>query len=171
VVALSVFQLDKNGRYSLFNDCWLGLEVSLSFFPTITFRFNSMNQGFCRGAHGVILVYDISNRNSFNHVSEWHQQAGLHTEDCIFVLVGNKMDLEKKREIRQAESEALAREKDMAFLETSAKTSENVEEMFETLARKIIASQPADATNTGDAQLSLRHLMTIEDSQDDSCCG
>ncbi len=80
---------------------------------------------------GVIIVYDITNRRSFDHVIEWLNEAeanvgGPDPGQVVFMLIGHKADLEEKREVLYEEGEYLAKYKRMKFAETSAVTGANV---------------------------------------------
>ena len=90
-------------------------------------RFKTITTTFYRGAHGIAVVYDITDRVSFQQVTEWlHNVDELCGEETQRILIGNKKDLESERDISTQEGEALANEHKMRFIETSAKTSNNV---------------------------------------------
>lgn len=77
-------------------------------------------------------------RDTFNHLASWLQDARQHASpNMVITLVGNKCDLDARREVKQEEAEAFARENNLLFLETSAKTGVNVEQAFATTARAI----------------------------------
>jgi small GTP-binding protein len=88
---------------------------------------------FFRGSQAVGLVYDISNRQSFDHLSELHHEIKLLLPDVPIVLAGNKIDLD--RQVSTQEGAALAHEWNAPFFETSCTTGEHVAEFFETLAQ------------------------------------
>jgi small GTP-binding protein len=102
-------------------------------------RFRTIQQAYYRGAHGVLLVYDITNERSFNNVRRWaddveRQTAGDEGVSTVRrVLVGNKSDLVDDRVIDAARGQALATDLCMAFFETSAKTGDGVEQAFQAL--------------------------------------
>ena len=80
----------------------------------------------------IIVVYDISNKESFTHTEYWFNEAKKwKREDALLILVGNKIDLEDKREVKSKEAEDFANEKGLLFYEVSAKTGENVGGLFE----------------------------------------
>jgi Ras-related protein Rab-2A len=82
-------------------------------------------------------VYDISRRDTFNHLTRWLEEARQNANPkMVIMLIGNKSDLEK-REVSYEEGETFARENGLIFLETSAKTAQNVEEAFLQTATKI----------------------------------
>ncbi|TNN16003.1 Ras-related protein isoform 1 [Schistosoma japonicum] len=100
--------------------------------------FRSITRSYYRGAAGALLVYDVTRRDTFNHLASWLQDARQHASpNMVITLVGNKCDLDARREVKQEEAEAFARENNLLFLETSAKTGANVEQAFSTTARAI----------------------------------
>jgi len=77
------------------------------------------------------LVYDITRRDTFNHISTWLDEVKSNgNSDMVIILVGNKSDLDSKRQVSTEEGERFAKENGLIFMETSAKTAENVEEAF-----------------------------------------
>ncbi|CAH8656703.1 unnamed protein product [Schistosoma rodhaini] len=100
--------------------------------------FRSITRSYYRGAAGALLVYDVTRRDTFNHLASWLQDARQHASpNMVITLVGNKCDLDARREVKQEEAEAFARENNLLFVETSAKTGVNVEQAFATTARAI----------------------------------
>ena len=95
-------------------------------------KFKSLIPMYIRDANIIIVVYDISNKDSFTHTDHWvNETKDLKREDAIFVLVGNKIDLEEKRVVTKKEAEDFATEKGFLFYEVSAKTGEQIQELFE----------------------------------------
>eukprot|EP01127_Copromyxa_protea_P011847 TRINITY_DN301_c0_g1_i1.p1 TRINITY_DN301_c0_g1~~TRINITY_DN301_c0_g1_i1.p1 ORF type:complete len:214 (+),score=51.98 TRINITY_DN301_c0_g1_i1:36-677(+) len=112
--------------------------------------FRSITRSYYRGAAGALLVYDITRRDTFNHVSTWLEDARQHANDNItIILVGNKSDLEKSRQVTTQEGEDFARENGLLFLETSAKTAANVEEAFYQTTKRIY-----EKTQSGELDIS-----------------
>ncbi|OVA17630.1 Small GTPase superfamily [Macleaya cordata] len=102
--------------------------------------FRSITKSYYRGAAGALLVYDISRRETFNHLTNWLKDARQHsTPNMTIMLIGNKCDLpHRKRVVSREEGEQFARENGLTFIEVSAKTSQNVEEAFVTTASRIL---------------------------------
>ncbi len=101
-------------------------------------RFKTITSSYYRGAHGVILVYDITDRQSFKDLDNWLLETDKHaSEDIVKVLVGNKNELESSRAVAYSEGKNYADSNGMEFFETSAKNNVNIEEAFFTVARKI----------------------------------
>ncbi|NWI64302.1 RAB42 protein, partial [Todus mexicanus] len=97
-------------------------------------RFRSITRSFYRSAAGVLLVFDLTNRASFEHVPEWHREAAGERPPPAFVLVGHKSDLVAERAVSAEEAGLLAATLGMAFVETSARGNLNVELAFQLLA-------------------------------------
>uniref|UniRef100_A0A8C8ZG04 Ras-related protein Rab-42 n=1 Tax=Prolemur simus TaxID=1328070 RepID=A0A8C8ZG04_PROSS len=98
-----------------------------------------ITRSFYRNVVGVLLVFDVTNRKSFEHIQDWHQEvmATQGPDKAIFLLVGHKSDLQTTRCVSAQEAEELAASLGMAFMETSAKSNSNVDLAFDTLANAI----------------------------------
>jgi len=102
-------------------------------------RFRTITTAYYRGAMGILLVYDVSDEKSFNNIRNWMRNIEQHaTESVNKMLLGNKCDVPvEQRVVEKARGQALADEFAMKFMETSAKSSINVEEAFMTMAKEI----------------------------------
>ncbi|XP_059457662.1 ras-related protein RABC2a-like [Corylus avellana] len=104
-------------------------------------RFGTLTSSYYRGAHGIILVYDVTRRETFTNLSDiWAKEVQLYStnHECIKILLGNKVDRENERAVTREEGLALAQEHKYLFLECSAKTKENVHHCFKDLTLKIL---------------------------------
>ncbi|XP_044969914.1 ras-related protein RABC2a-like isoform X3 [Hordeum vulgare subsp. vulgare] len=102
-------------------------------------RFRTITSSYYRGAQGIILVYDVAKRESFTNLGDvWTKEIDSNSsnKDCIKMLVGNKVDKDDERTVTREEGLAFAQESGCLFLESSAKTRENVENCFEELVLK-----------------------------------
>eukprot|EP00347_Sterkiella_histriomuscorum_P008183 403346064 len=93
--------------------------------------FKSITRSYYRGAAGALLVYDITRRDTFNHLTRWLEEVRQNgNPDMTIMLIGNKCDLDARRQVSFEEGERFAKENGLIFTETSAKTAFNVEEAF-----------------------------------------
>lgn len=113
--------------------------------------FRSITRSYYRGAAGALLVYDITRRDTFKHLSRWLEEARQHSQsNMVIMLIGNKNDLEHRRAVSTEEGKAFAEANGLIFMETSAKTAFNVEQAFINTAEKIhenILSGAIDVSN------------------------
>ena len=103
-----------------------------------TFRTLSLN--YCKTADVIVIVYDITNKTSFDNIQEkWLEPARKQaTKDAVYFLVGNKTDLNDKRKVTEEEAKKFANKNNMIFFEVSAKTGDNIKELFEGIAKKCV---------------------------------
>jgi Ras-related protein Rab-1A len=116
-------------------------------------RFRTITSSYYRGAHGIIVVYDVTDQESFNNVKQWLQEIDRYAcENVNKLLVGNKCDLTNKKVVDYISAKEYADQLGIPFLETSAKNATNVEQAFMTMAAEIknrvgppAAAQPSAA--------------------------
>jgi len=102
-------------------------------------RFRNITQQYYKGADGIVLVFDLTDRNSFEKIREWMKQIQSYTqrESIAIVLLGNKCDAENKA-VSAKEASDIAAEYNMKFFETSAMNNINIEESFKQLSTDIV---------------------------------
>ncbi|KAG2211786.1 hypothetical protein INT46_007970 [Mucor plumbeus] len=124
-------------------------------------RFRSLIPSYIRDSSVCVVVYDITNRNSFLNTSKWiddvRAERGI---DVIIVLVGNKTDLNDKRQVTVDEGEKKAKEYNIMFIETSAKAGYNVKALF----RKIGHALPGMESQSEDGQRETLTKVDLTDS-------
>jgi len=110
-------------------------------------RFRTITSSYYRGAHGIIVVYDVTDTESFNNVKQWLNEIDRYAcENVNKLLVGNKCDLVSKKAVDYETAKDFADKLNIPFLETSAKNATNVEKAFLTMAAEIknsLANQPS----------------------------
>jgi Ras-related protein Rab-1A len=101
-------------------------------------RFRTITSSYYRGAHGIAIVYDVTDAESFQNVKHWNAEIDRYASEGVTkILIGNKSDMTDKKVISVEQGKALAEELKMEFIETSAKDSSNVTKAFEVMAAKI----------------------------------
>mmetsp|Transcript_3886 Transcript_3886/g.5435 ORF Transcript_3886/g.5435 Transcript_3886/m.5435 type:complete len:204 (+) Transcript_3886:3089-3700(+) len=117
-----------------------GKQIKLQIWDTAgQEKFRSITRSYYRGTCGALLVYDITRRETFDHIAEWLEDCKKYANpNIVMMLIGNKCDLEEKRAVPRAEGEKFAAEHNLFFLETSAKTDKNVDEAFVATAIEIL---------------------------------
>ena len=101
-------------------------------------KYRTIAKNYFKGSHGILLLYDITKQSSFNNIREWIQDIREEVSPkAIIFLIGNKIDLADQRKISKEKGIELAEEYKLPFFEASAKSGENVDEVFKALYKKI----------------------------------
>ncbi|KAL5982882.1 Ras-related protein rabd1 [Asimina triloba] len=133
-------------------------------------RFRTITSSYYRGAHGIIIVYDVTERESFNNVKQWLSEIDRYASDSVCkLLVGNKCDLVENKVVDTQTAKAFADELGIPFLETSAKDSINVEQAFLTMAgeiKKMMGTQPSSGRHAA----STVQMKGQPIQQNSNCC-
>ena len=102
-------------------------------------RFKSITKNYYKGAHGIILIYDVTTRKTFDNVRKWIDIIKEEVSDKVSViLVGNKIDNNDNRKVTTEEGQEIANEFKLPFYETSAKTGENIDKAFNDLITRVV---------------------------------
>ncbi|CAN0878706.1 Ras-related protein RABC2a [Linum grandiflorum] len=138
-------------------------------------RFRTLTSSYYRNAQGIILVYDVTRRETFTNLADvWSKEVDLYctNQDCVKMLVGNKVDKDSERAVTREEGIELAKEHGCLFLECSAKTRENVEQCFEELALKImeVPSLLEEGSTAGKRNILKQIKPDSQPVQSDGCC-
>jgi Ras-related protein Rab-8A len=130
-------------------------------------RFRTITKTYYKGAHGIILTYDVTDENSFKNIRNWVKQIEQNAQTNVCkVLVGNKCDRED-RKITYEDGAKLASEFKMQFFETSAKSNYNVNETFTFLTKEIL--------NISDPKKETKDIVDLKkqtggEKKDKKCC-
>ena len=111
-------------------------------------RFKTITSTYYKGSNGILLVYDITDEETFNNIPNWLEEVKKHAgPNTVKYLVGNTVDLEDQRKISAEQGKKLAESHGMSFMETSAKTKVNIDAVFNSLTRQIYEAMPEEMTN------------------------
>jgi len=128
-------------------------------------RFQSIVQTYYKNSHGVILVYDISNRDSFINIAKWLKDARMICNDNVYIiLVGNKSDMEFHRKVSTEEGHNFAEENGLDFIEISCKNNFNCEELLKLFTTKLLTTFDNDKQER--KYIELSNINKIEKK----CC-
>lgn len=161
----------KNKKITLDNNI-----INLAIWDTAgSERFRALTPSFYRGAHGAILVYDVTARPTFEKLNTWLEELNSHADKpgIVKMLVGNKIDKEG-REVSRKEGMSWARAHNTLFIEASAKTKEDVECAFEELVEKIIQTpglwEPRHSSSGDPSKVNLDQPKDGQGSGVGACC-
>lgn len=140
------------------------------FKASLCYRFRTITSSYYRGAHGIIVVYDCTDQESFNNVKQWLEEIERYAaENVNKLLVGNKSDLQAKKIVDTATAMEYANQLGIPFLETSAKNATNVEQAFMTMAEEI-KNRVGPATTQGTTpSVNITQGQNVESGKS-GCC-
>jgi len=131
-------------------------------------RFRTITSAYYRGADGIIMVYDVTSSESFDHVEEWLSEVDRYASaNTSKLLVGNKADLVEEKVVPEEDAQKFAEGIGIPFLETSARTATNVDTAFLTMARELIKIKEND---TGGPTNVTLHTAGPRDGKSQKCC-
>ncbi len=142
-------------------------------------KYKSMVSSYYRGANVALIVFDITNRQSFEALPLWIENFYKNgPEQKNIILIGNKKDLEEKRQVTQEEAESFSETNNMIYFETSAKDGDNIDYVFNYAAEKLLefyggnneAILKRQMTPNNDIQSSNFKEVRIEESHKKGCC-
>ena len=137
-------------------------------------RYKSITSAYYKGAKGAFIVYDITNRETFESVDKWIQDLNMNSDKNItLLLIGNKKDLEDKRDVTKEEGEEKAKSFGLAFLETSALTGENIDKVFDYMLKEVYNKITIEKKNSGEIDyINIGKNIEINDQTEktSTCC-
>ena len=144
-------------------------------------RYKAVTAAYYRGAMGVLLVYDITKRVSFENCEQWLRELRTHTDPSIVaMLVGNKCDLRHQQQVDVEDAKDFAEDNNLAFIETSARDATNVDLAFETIlieiyriVRKNLDAGKYDPDRPSPSMLNSAPMMPAQHRKgggDGGCC-
>jgi len=145
-------------------------------------RYRALASAYYRGSVGVLLVYDVTNPRSFKNLAYWLSEIKAYSsEDCQTMLVGNKTDLSKQRKVEKPEAQQFAEQNKLAYIETSALKSTNVEAAFiglinQIYIKNISSGKFSSATNANNSinlsgrEVENKNNKSVSQLFKDNCC-
>lgn len=111
-------------------------------------RYSAITPNFFRGCHGILIIFDITNKESFNRIPHWIDVAGCEINEetnviigplpyTQIILIGNKCDLEQDRQVKKEDANKYASKYGIKYIETSAKTGDNITDTFTEMAKTL----------------------------------
>lgn len=131
-------------------------------------RFRTIVSSYYRGAHGIMVVFDITNKESFENIPMWCEEIKKYAGGSVKkILIGNKSDFDTKRQVEYSEAKELADSMNMDYIETSAKTALNVEKAFYDLT---ILLQNNMVVNNNKTEINVVKPVDLDTSLNNSNC-
>ena len=152
-----------------------GADINLQIWDTAgQERFRSITKNFMKGADGIMYVYDITQKSSFDNLKSWIRSSEESTEGFKKLIAGNKSDLEIDRVVQNESLTKYCEDKNIKGLEVSAKTGSKVNEAFETLARLIVGKMSKEEIIKKYSEIARDRGLSINDKENKKekkkCC-
>ncbi len=126
-------------------------------------KFRAITRQYYNDAHGILLIYDISNRDTFDDIEKWVEDIKNSAPvDCVIFLIGNKSDLIDKRQVTYQEGKNKAEELGLLFNEVSAKNGDNILLIFGNISEAIIEQFERSKTEISEIKKNIKSLGTPE---------
>ena len=132
-------------------------------------RYKALTQGFFRNAHGILIVYDVTNAETFDNLKYWVQSIHTHLGEkgnVKVIIIGNKIDL--SREIKKEDAEKFAEENNYKYFETSALSGEGIDESITYLGKQVLENKTKTQTTTSSDGITIQKSDV---KKDDKKCG
>ena len=135
-------------------------------------RFRNIAKNYFQSSDGFLVVYDITNKESFDTLDYWIEEIKSNSQELSkMILVGNKCDIEKERKIKKDDGKAYAKKKQIKFFEVSAKEGTNVNEVFEDLVKDILKSySPTDNFKKRGSKMLSIPVQQLQHNEKKNCC-
>ncbi|XP_047389609.1 LOW QUALITY PROTEIN: ras-related protein Rab-26 [Sciurus carolinensis] len=145
-----------------------GMKVKLQIWDTAgQERFRSVTHAYYRDAHALLLLYDVTNKASFDNIQAWLSEIQEYAQhNAVLMLLGNKVDSAQERVVKREDGEKLAKEYGLPFMETSAKSGLNVDLAFTAIAKEL---KQRSTKATSEPRFRL-HDYVKREGQGSSCC-
>ncbi len=139
-------------------------------------RFRTITTSYYKGAHAILICFDITDRESFLHIRNWMADIDKFAKEGVLrILVGNKCDLEQSRQVRKEEANEIANKYGIKYIETSAKETTNIEDLFISTAKHLLSKQANNpsggkGSQSGKTGIDLMNTKNQENNQNAGFC-
>jgi Ras-related protein Rab-1A len=135
-------------------------------------RFKTITSAYYRGADGIIIVYDITDRNSFAHIKDWLDDVNKYTDDNpLKIIVGNKIDLIKDKQINNNDMKTMTAQTGIEIIECSAKDSIKINELMEIMTKKLIEKKKNEGNKNTTKSMILNDINNKnKEMNNKGCC-
>jgi Ras-related protein Rab-1A len=131
----------------------------------------TITSAYYRGADGIIMVFDVTSTESFDHVNDWLKEVNRYAaEGTVKLLVGNKCDRTADRVVTEEQAKEFANDLGIPYIETSAKSAKNVEEAFLTMAGQLIKQKVSVGGSGKDKDNGIDLNNTNTETTKSNCC-
>lgn len=132
-------------------------------------RFRTITNSYYRGSHGIFIVYDISNRQSFNNIEIWIRDVNKFVSDnTIKMLIGTKSDLNNQRKVSKEEAQLLADKLNMNYIETSAKDNININDPFINISKELLKNYNQKIESNKEINIFISE--NLQNTKNRKCC-
>ena len=155
-----------------------GLKTKLQIWDTAgQEKYNSLTQQYFRNVDGILLIFDLTNEDSFNHIKKWDDLSKRYeTQKIMKILVGNKIDLDDKRKVGKEEIVEYCKKNQLKYIAASAKDNNKVEKVSDSIINLIVGKRNNEELiadfGISDRAVSLSGstLQNIEEEKKKNCC-
>jgi len=135
-------------------------------------RFKTITSAYYRGADGIIIVYDITDRNSFAHIKDWLDDVNKYTDDNpLKIIVGNKIDLIKDKQISNNDMKTMTAQTGIEIIECSAKDSIKINDLMEIMTKKLIEKRKNEGNKNTTKSMVLNDINNKnKEINNKGCC-
>jgi Ras-related protein Rab-1A len=135
-------------------------------------RFKTITSAYYRGADGIIIVYDITDRNSFAHIKDWLDDVNKYTDDNpLKIIVGNKIDLIKDKQINNNDMKTMTAQTGIEIIECSAKDSIKINDLMEIMTKKLIEKKKNEGNKNTTKSMILNDINNKnKELNNKGCC-
>ena len=138
-------------------------------------RFRAITTSYYKGAQAIVIVYDVTDKDSFDHLKNWISDIEKFGKDGVMrILVGNKNDLVEKRLVSEEQGREFAKKFGMEFMETSAKDALNIVDLFVSTTKNFISKQNSNPLKVSSISFSNEGVMissnTTKEKKKNGCC-